>query len=155
MPVELWGATASPGFLLPQRPLIATALLLIYVVTIALILYRQRRALLALDARQWLTTALLSLAGFLLSQLFLIPAAAEGYLPPLVSTQNPRVTLAVFAALPMLLAAATAGAGPALIVGFFTGLSKGQWGSHQIFEPFYFALVAALGSRMLAKRARA
>lgn len=144
MPVELWGATASPGFLLPQRPLIATALLLLYVVTIAIVLYRQRHALTALSPRQWLTTALLSLAGFLLSQLFLIPAAAEGYLPPLVSTQNPRVTLTVFAALPMLLAAATMGAGPALIVGFFTGLSKGLWGSHQIFEPFYFALVAAL-----------
>lgn len=151
MPFELWGASAPPGFLLPQRPLIATALLLLYVILIALILYRQRREFLALTMRQWAVTALLSLAAVLLSQLFLISTVAGGYLPPLVSTQNPRVTLAIFGALPMLLAGATTGIGPALIVGFFTGLGKALWGSHQIFDPFYFALAAAFAAWWFAQ----
>ncbi len=146
MPVELWAATAPAGFLLPQRPLIATALLLIYVVTIGLILYHQRRAILALGSRRWLATVLLALAGVLFSQLFLAQTVAEGHLPPLVSTQNPRVTLAIFGALPMLLAASTLGIVPALLVGFFTGFSRAFWGTHQLFDPFFFALAAALAA---------
>ena len=142
MPVELWGATEPPGFLLPQHPLIATVLLLFYVVTTAIIVYSQRRALLSLAPRQWLVTGLLSLAGGVLSQLFPISLVSENQLPPLVSTQNPRVTMALFGALPMLLAGATVGPGPALIVGFVTGLSKGLWGSQHIFDPFYYALAA-------------
>ncbi len=142
MPVELWGATEPPGFLLPQHPLIATVLLLFYVVTTAIIIYSQRRALLSLAPRQWLVTGLLSLAGGVLSQLFLISLVSENQLPPLVSTQNPQVTMALFGALPMLLAGATVGPGPALIVGFVTGLSKGLWGSQHIFDPFYYALAA-------------
>lgn len=146
MPVELWGATTPPGFLLPQRPLVATILLLFYFLSTALLIYHQRKSLLGLGGRQWLVTILLSLAGIVLSQLFIIPITAEGQLPPLVSTQNPRVTIALFAALPMFLAGASMGIGPALIVGFFTGVGKAVWGAHHIFDPFYFALVAAFAA---------
>ncbi|HZD11277.1 MAG TPA: cache domain-containing protein, partial [Candidatus Binatia bacterium] len=151
MPLEFWGATAPPGFLLPQRPLIATLLLLFHVVIVSAIIYHQRKDFLTLVSREWLVTGLLSLAAVVLSQLFLIPVVSESQLPPLVSTQNPRVTMALFAALPMLLAGASMGAGPALIVGFFTGLSKGLWGSHQLFDPFYYALVAALAGWWLTQ----
>lgn len=143
MHVELWGATGPAGFLLPQRPLIATALLLLYFIATVAILYQQRREIVTITFHRWLITAGLALAGIILSQLFLVSTASAGYLPPLVSTQNPRVTMAIFGALPMILAGATVGIVPALIVGFFTGLSRGIWGSHQVFEPFYFALAAA------------
>lgn len=146
MPVEFWGATAPPGFLLPQRPLIATFLLFLYLLSITYLIYNQRKSFLGLTPRYWLATLLLSLAGVVLSQLFIIPVTAEGQLPPLISTQNPRVTIALFAALPMFLAGASLGVGPALIVGFFTGLSKALWGAHQIFDPFYFALSAAFAA---------
>lgn len=146
MPVELWGATAPPGFSLPQRPLIATALLLLYFLSTAFLVYDQRKSLLKLPPRKWLVTALLSLAAIVLSQLFIIPVTAGSQLPPLVSTQNPRVTIALFSVLPMFLAGASLGIGPALIVGFCTGLSKALWGTHQVFEPFYFALAAAFAA---------
>lgn len=143
MPVEFWGATAQPGFLLPQRPLIATVLLLLYFLSTVFLIYTQRKPLLKLGSRKWLVTTLLAVAGIVLSQLFIIPLTAESQLPPLVSTQNPRVTIALFAAVPMFLAGASLGIGPALLVGLCTGFGKAIWGTHYLFEPFYFALTAA------------
>lgn len=154
MPLELWGATELPRLALPQRPLVGYILLILYVLVLVSLLYRQRQALRRMSPRQWLGTVVLALASLTVSQLFPITLISPDQLPPLVATQNPEITLAVFSAIPFLFAGAALNPGAALIVGFAGGLGRALWRTHQIYDPFFFALIAFLAGWWMSQNYR-
>jgi len=154
MPFELWGATDAPWVTLPQRPLFAYGLLLAYGIALILLLYRQRVRLAQMTRRQWGGVVLLSLLSLAFSQLFLISIDFDSQLPPPSAAQNPEVTLALIGSLPLLFAGATLNPAAALIVGFLSGVGRAFWHTHQIYDPFYFALAALLAASWMQQNYR-
>ncbi len=147
MPLELWGAGTVPEISLPQRPVLAYALLALYLVGLGVVAYQQRTDWRQLRERgRWSWTLLLAVAAFLLSQLFpfAVTAAAQLALPG--TSQTPAVVGAPFGLAPVVLAAITLNPAAALVVGFASGLGRALWQTHQILTPFHFALVAFLVS---------
>ena len=146
MPLEsLWGGTALPQLLLPTRLLLGYTLLLLYGITFAYALYRQRADYAAQTQHQWAVTALLIVSALLLGQLLplqLLPGRAT----PNDLTPTSQSYLGLFSLVALLLAGGSLSPGAALIVGFFTGLGQALWQSHQIFDPFYYALVGLLAA---------
>ena len=149
MPLEsLWGGTALPQLLLPTRLLLGYTLLLLYGITFAYALYRQRADYAAQTQHQWAVTALLIVSALLLGQLLplqLLPGRAT----PNDLTPISQSYLGLFSLVALLLAGGSLSPGAALIVGFFTGLGQALWQSHQIFDPFYYALVGLLAAYSL------
>lgn len=154
MPFELWGATDAPWIALPQRSLFGYGLLLAYGVALILLLYRQRARLARMTRRQWAGALFLSLLSLAVSRLFLVSIGFDSQLPPPSAAQNPEVTLALFGSVPFLLAAATLNPGAALIVGLFSGVGRALWGTHQLYDPFYFALVALFAASWMQQNYR-
>ena len=154
MPFELWGATDAPWVAMPERPLFGYGLLLAYVVILVILLYHQRARLTRMTRRQWGGVVLLSLISLTVSQLFPISLALDSQLPPPSATQNPEVTLTLFGSVPFLLAGATLNPGAALIVGFVSGIGRAFWRTHQIYDPFYFALAALIATAWMQQNYR-
>ena len=146
MPFELWGATEAPRLVLPPRPLVGYALLIVYLVAFVYTLYHYRVSFMRLTRRQWLAVFLLSLASLSVSQLFPISLALDSQLPPPGAAQNPQAILALFGAVPFLLAGAALNPGAALVVGLFSGLGRALWRTHQLYDPFTFAFAALLAA---------
>lgn len=154
MPVELWGVTEAPRFVMPERPFLALSLLLFYLFAFAWLIYWQRSSFRRLTGRQRLGLLLLALAGFAGSQFLSLSVTLPGLLPRPGVVQNPQTVLALLSAIPLVLAAAYYPPPIALLVGFATGLSRTFWQSHQLFEPLYFALAALLVATFLQHRSR-
>lgn len=154
MPLELWGATELPGLTLPQRPFVGYSLLILYVLVLSLLLYSQRGVLRRMSPRQWLGTVLLALGSLTVSQLFPIRLIAADQLPPLVATQNPEITLALLSAIPFVFAGAVLNPASALVVGLAGGLGRALWRTHQVYDPFYFALIAFLAGWWMSQKYR-
>jgi PAS domain S-box-containing protein len=148
MPLELWGAADTIGLSLPDHPL-EYLLLLLYAGLLAYIIYAFRAESRKFDRREWSFFALLSVAGFLTSQLLPIPLSFENQLAPVAAAQNPMTALVPFTAVPLLLAAATLNPLAALGVGLFTGLGTMLGQTHQIYAIFHGGFTAVLASFFL------
>ncbi|GAB4161055.1 MAG: hypothetical protein Fur0021_33780 [Candidatus Promineifilaceae bacterium] len=145
MPLELWGAGGLPEISLPQRPVLAYALLTLYLVGLGVAIYHYRTDWRQLQQRRaWLWTAALAAAALLLSQLFPFAFTAAAALALPGTSQMPAVVGAPFGLTPLLLAAITLNPAAALVVGFASGLGRALWQTHQILTPFHFALVGVL-----------
>jgi PAS domain S-box-containing protein len=144
MPVEIWGATELPRLLMPQRPFLAFFLLSFYVAGLGWLFYRQRAALRGLSRHERIGLGALVVAGLASSHLLAISVTFSHLLPPPGVAQNPEIVLALLSAIPLVVAAAYYAPPLAVFVGLATGLSRTLWQSHQVFEPLYYALAAAL-----------
>ena len=148
MPAAYWGATDTLGLTVPQT-LAAWLLLALYVSLIAFLLYHGRESFLQLKRSQWFGLVLLLGAGLLTSQL--LPLAMDGSLSGF-GAQGQATTIALFSAVPYLLAGATLGPAPALLVGFSTGFGRALGQTHQFGDPFTFALAAWVAAVLLRQR---
>lgn len=147
-----FGGLAEPSLALPQRAFVGYILLFLYTLAILYLIYNYRAMLTTLVRRRWLSVFGLSMAALLLSQLLPISLVTDNQLPPLGTTQNPSATLTLFASVPVLIAAGSFNPLVALLVGFFSGLGRAIWRTHQFYDPFYFALAAFLASVWLRQR---
>jgi len=97
-----------------------------------------------LRARQWLGLATLACLGFLFAQLFILYFPANILPPPGLPAETQRPGLALFALAPAFLAGGWLGVGPAVVVGWLTGLSRAVWETRSLATPFEFALLAGV-----------
>lgn len=148
MPFELWGATNNLGLFLPDRPL-GYSLLTFYLLGFIYLLYLHRTDFAKLTSRQWIGFVLLAILSFITSQLFPIHFEFNDQLAPLSVAQNPVTTLALFSAVPFLLAGALLNPVAALLVGAMNGIGHSLGQSHQVFDIFHFAFVAYLAAGWL------
>lgn len=145
MPLELWGAAGAIRLSLPSHPA-AYLLLLFYTGLLGAIFYACRADFARMTRRDWGITAVLLPIALLVSQFLPIPLPFADQLSPVAAAQNPITVFVPFAAVPLLLAAASLPRPSALLVGLVTGLgvSLGQTG--QLFDLFHLAFAAALAS---------
>lgn len=143
---ELWASLLESRLVPPERPLIGYALLSLYAILFLVLLGRSRASLKPLTRRRLLALAGLGLAAPFAGRLLPLPIQFENQLPPLAAVQNPATTLTLLAAIPSLLGAATLGPAAALLIGFCAGLGRALWQSHQLFDPFHYALSAYLAA---------
>lgn len=141
MPFELWGASGTAGIALPGR-FAAYGLYLLYSLLLIYAVYRYRTAFGNLSRRQWTWVLGLALASFVTSQLFPI------YLP-LPIAPDPAAPLALFAAVPYLLAGAVLSPAAALVAGAAGGLGRALGQTHQLFDVFHFAFAALLAAVLM------
>ncbi|MCA9937832.1 MAG: HAMP domain-containing protein [Anaerolineales bacterium] len=140
MPFDLWGANATPQIVLPQRPLIGYFLLALYLLAFGALLVNHRADWRQLrGGRRWLWTLLLALASLLLSQTFTFSFATRAPFALSDTLQSATATGTPFGLIPILLAAITLNPTAALLVGFFSGLGRALWQTHQVLTPFHFA----------------
>jgi PAS domain S-box-containing protein len=142
---ELWGATVAPRLALPERPL-GFVLLLVYGVLLATAVYQQRHHWRRLYGREWMLIGFFFFASLIFSQLFLVFLSSDNQLSPLGTTRNPVAILVSFGAFPLLAAAVAIGPPAALVAGLGSGLGRALWQSHQLLDPFHFALAAYLAA---------
>jgi PAS domain S-box-containing protein len=95
-----------------------------------------------LRAWQWLALVGLGLAGMGLAQLLIV--RFDPYIPPVpglpIVPKAPGLALLAFA--PAFIAAGWIGVGPAIVVGFITGLGRALWETYSVLTPFEYALIA-------------
>ncbi|HEX6385380.1 MAG TPA: hypothetical protein VF177_11970, partial [Anaerolineae bacterium] len=141
MPFELWGASETFGVVPPDR-LSAYGLYLLYSLLLTYAVYRYRAGFRSMSTRQWGWTLGLALASFVTSQLFPI------YLP-FPATPGLAASLALFAAIPYLLAGAILNPAAAFVVGAAGGLGRALGQTHQLFDVFHFAFAALLAAVLM------
>lgn len=136
MLVEIWGAGEKINASLPDHPL-GYFLLIFYLFLIATFLYQIRHPLVSQlsDKGTWL--AGLVFAALICSRL--LPLQLPG-LP---------TAIALFSALPLLLAAAILSPALAMIVGAATGLIVSLTVSHELYDIFHYALTALLAALLM------
>ncbi len=137
MPVSLWGVSREVSLDLPNRAvgyllLLFCAALFIYLVNYFWSKYQR------FSRRQWLWTAVLSLAGLLTSQL--LPLHFPFASPPV--SELPDSAAVLLSGIPLLLAGIVIGPAGALIVGAFSGLGTALGQTHQLFDLFWGAFTA-------------
>lgn len=140
------GGLTSLNLAMPQRAFVGYVLLFLYGAALVSLLFYFRRMFAELNRRRFLAMVGLSVAAVVVSQLLPISLATDNQLPPLGTTQNPSATLTLFASVPVLIAAGSLNPVAALVVGFFGGLGRAIWRTHQFYDPFYFAIAAFLAS---------
>ena len=127
-PTNIWGV--GPLGLLPLDGPLAVAFLLLAAAGLLALLYRLRApaTLRAMSRRQWLAFAGLCLASLALSQLLPITLP---WANPLLRQHSATAVIALFAAVPALLAGATLNVPAAILVGLCAGLGRaiGQTGA--------------------------
>lgn len=148
MPFKLWGATFTPYLTLPNR-LLGLFLLVLYLSFAVWAAYRYGRRWRLLTQRQWLLTLCLCFASVIASQLFLIDLPANNILPPIAVAETPVNVLRLIGFVPVLMAALMLGPAPAAVVGMASGLGRGLWQTHEIFDLFHFAMAAWLAAQGL------
>ncbi|MCZ7543695.1 MAG: ATP-binding protein [Anaerolineae bacterium] len=125
----------------------------LYAIILLAVLWRARAAWRSLTREQWLLFAAFLLAAGVSAQLFLIRFQAPVMLTPLGLPEvlaGPAAPL--FGGVFILLSGAWLGVGPAVIVGFVSGLARAGWGGYYAAQPFEYALLAALAAALLRQR---
>lgn len=148
MPFEAWGTSDKLYLTGPGRPF-GYGLLLVYGLMFAYLLYRQRQDFRHWSSPEWSWAVALWAAAILCSQLFPISLSFDWQLAPLSAAQNPVTRVTLLTAVPLLLAGVVLNPGAALIAGFASGLATSLAESHQLFDPFHFALAAWLAATWL------
>jgi PAS domain S-box-containing protein len=151
MAFDLWGFTSALYFS-PPAGFHGYALVAAYAALTLVALAFGLRSFLRLSLRQWLACIGLTLAGFVLAQLFILRIPANILPPPGLPAEPHRPGFALFALLPAFLAAGWLGGGPALVVGLATGVSRAAWETYSLATPFEYALVAAACAWCLRQR---
>jgi PAS domain S-box-containing protein len=155
MSIELWGFQGSAYLDFPSRS--AGYILFAVALPAVLFLYASSRDEGVKDFREkpawtWPLTLALALAAPLMSQTFLIRFQVPGTLNAADSALNMQeASLAIFGALPWMIAGGLLGVRQALLIGFLGGLARGAWGTHSIFTPVYFTLQAGLVAWLLRR----
>ena len=154
MTLELWGITSLPYIELP-RAFWGTLLALGAAALVLGILASRNRDFRCLRPAQWGLLAALVLAAPALSEFLLIRAKNAALLsPPGVPAISQSPPLALFGAVPWVLAAGLLGPGPAVLVGLVSGLARGLWETHSLFSPLETALLAGLVAGLIRQEFR-
>jgi two-component system, OmpR family, phosphate regulon sensor histidine kinase PhoR len=143
MSFEFSGFDGAPFLDLPPGPF-GYVLVGIYALGLLAVLAFQWPTFRRLNRRQWLAFAGLTLLGVALAQLFILHIPANILPPPGVPTEPQRPGFALFALVPAFLAGGWLGVGPALLVGFATGLARALWETYSLVTPFDYAIIAGM-----------
>lgn len=137
MLVNLWGVSGDLSLNLPNRA-VGYVLLLLCIALFVYLLGRFRSDFQRYSQKQWTWTLLLSLAGFIASQL--LPLHLSFATSPV--TELPGGAMLLLGGIPLLLAGVVVGPSGALLVGTVTGLGTGLGQTHQLFAIFWGAFTA-------------
>ncbi|HLE27258.1 MAG TPA: ATP-binding protein [Anaerolineales bacterium] len=91
----------------------------------------------------WAGFIALALLGVVFAQLSVLHFPANILPPPGLPAETQRPGLALFALIPAFLAGGWLGIGPAVVVGWLTGLSRAIWETRSLATPFEFTLLAS------------
>jgi PAS domain S-box-containing protein len=141
MSFDLTGFDSAPFLELPPG-LFGYALVGIYALGLLAALAFQWPTFRRLTGPRWLALVGLTLLGAALAQLFILRIPANILPPPGVPAEPQRPGFALFALVPAFLAGGWLGVGPALIVGFATGLARAAWETYSLVTPFDYAILA-------------
>src|SRR5574341_1858518 len=141
MSFEFSGFDGTPFLGLPPG-LFGYALIGIYALSLLTVLAFQWPTYRQLTGLRWLGFIGLTVLGAALAQLFILHFPANILPPPGVPTEPQRPGFALFALVPAFLAGGWLGVGPALVVGFVTGLTRGLWETYSLVTPFDYAILA-------------
>ncbi|MDA0245525.1 MAG: ATP-binding protein [Chloroflexi bacterium] len=145
---KLWGATFTPYLTLPNRPL-GYFLLALYISLAVWGAYRHGRNWRTTSSRHWLIALCLIFASLITSQLFLLYLPANNLLPPIAVAETPVNVLRLLGFVPILIAALLLDPALVVLVAAASGLGRGMWQTHQIFDLFHFGMVGWLMARGL------
>lgn len=137
-------AFSTQFFISLPTSLIGGGLLTLYAFVWLAALYFNRSDWRRFSWMSWLSFLALLILGGVFAQIFVVRFPADIFPPPNLPIEPQRPGLPIFSFLPAFLAAGWFGIGPALIVGFVTGLARAGWETYSILTPFEFAFVAAL-----------
>jgi PAS domain S-box-containing protein len=128
----------------------------LYVLLLLFLLILRRQDFRALTGRRGIIFFFLLLLAIPFNNLLWLRFPATGVLPPpAVPTAPPSPSLPLLGMLPILLAGALFGAGPALVVGFIAGLARGSGlDSSRLFTPAELAVVGMLVGFLLRQTYR-
>src|ERR1700682_6333930 len=143
MSFDLWGFNKSAYFS-PPAGTFGYLLVGLYALVGLWALVANLAPIRRLKSWQWAAFLCLMLAGPLLAQTFLFRFPANILPRPGVPVESLRPGLALFAWLPVFLAAGWLGIAPALLVGFFTGLARAGWETYSWLTPFEYMLFAGV-----------
>jgi PAS domain S-box-containing protein len=143
MSFEFSGFDGAPFLDLPPG-LFGYALIGIYALGLLAVLAFQGPTFRRLTGLRWLGFIGLTVLGAALAQLFILHIPANILPPPGVPTEPQRPGFALFALVPAFLAGGWLGVGPALVVGFVTGLTRGLWETYSLVTPFDYAIMAGV-----------
>ncbi|MBL8093479.1 MAG: HAMP domain-containing protein [Anaerolineales bacterium] len=140
---DFWGFGA--GWHLSQPAGFVSYILLIFYSLFAVgVLAATRNDWLKMRAGQWLTVLVLAAAGILAAEALIIRFPADILPPPGVPVEPQRPGLALLALVPAFLAGGWLGIGPALVIGFLTGLMRAGFETYVAFTAFEYAFLAAM-----------
>ncbi len=143
MTFDGWGFDA--GWHLSQPTgFVGYILLILYSLFAVGILAGTRADWFRLRAGQWLLVILLAAAGVLAAETLIVRFPADILPPPGVPVEPLRPGLALLALVPAFLAGGWLGIGPALVVGFLTGLTRAGFETYVAYTAFEYAFLAAM-----------
>ena len=129
LPVEIW-----------EYPVLA-----VYVLAIIALLVHSRRGFVRVGRRRLVMFLLLLLVPLFLGNLFVLPVSRPDLLPPPnLPLEPPAPFVPLLGAVPIAVAGAWLGAGPALAVGLLTGVVRAFTTPSGVLDPFYFAFYGFL-----------
>ena len=153
MQFKLWGADFAPFLTLPSRPL-GYFLLALYVAVTLWGVWHIGREWRTVTRRQWLITLSLIFASLITSQLFLLHLPANNILPPIAMAATPVNVLRLVGLVPVLLAAWLLNPPLVVLVAVASGLGRGLWQTHQVFDLFHLGLAGWLMAQGLRQNYR-
>ncbi len=141
MTFDGWGFDA--GWHLSQPTgFVGYILLLLYSLVAIGILAATREDWFKLKASQWLLVVVLAGAGVLAAESLIVRFPADILPPPGIPVEPQRPGLALLALVPAFLAGGWLGIGPALVVGFLTGLTRAGFETYVGYTAFEYAFLA-------------
>jgi hypothetical protein len=141
MTFDGWGFDA--GWHLSQPTgFVGYILLLLYSLVAIGILAATREDWFKLRASQWLLVIALAGAGVLAAETLIVRFPADILPPPGIPVEPQRPGLALLALVPAFLAGGWLGIGPALVVGFLTGLTRAGFETYVGYTAFEYAFLA-------------
>lgn len=132
----------GPFFILPENYL-GYGLVGLYALLGLVALIRYRRTF-RLSARQWVLWAALAGASVGAAQALVVYFPFNILPTPGVPNESPIPGLSLFAFIPAFVAGGWLGFGPAVAVGFLTGLTRAAFETYSLITPFEYALVAGV-----------
>ncbi len=143
MVFDFWGFDA--GWHLSQPTgFVGYILLILYSLFAVGALAATRNDWFRLRAGQWLLALGLAALGVLAAETLIVRFPADILPPPGVPVEPQRPGLALLALVPAFLAGGWLGIGPALVVGFLTGLTRAGFETYVAYTAFEYAFLAAI-----------